>query len=113
MNFVAAPTQNRVAHAETSDVLINAVTYTFPSDRAAEAETLLRALRDRSREEPGCLAYDVGRSIDEPTVFVLSECWADQDALDSHYATPHFRRFGFEGIRKLAIARTAVLATPI
>jgi quinol monooxygenase YgiN len=86
-------------------MLVNAVIYTFPPDRADEAETLLRELRDRSREEAGCIAYDVGRGVDDPAVFVLHEVWKDQAALEAHYLEPHFVQLGLNGIRPLATER--------
>jgi quinol monooxygenase YgiN len=86
-------------------MLINAVIYTFPPESADTAEELLRALRDASRAESGCIAYDVARGIDDPTVFVLHEVWRDHAALEAHYAEEHFTRLGLAGIRPLATER--------
>ncbi len=86
-------------------MLVNAVIYTFPADTADEAEALLRELRDRSREEAGCIAYDVARGVDDANVFLLHEVWRDQAALDAHYAEEHFIRLGLNGVRKLASDR--------
>jgi quinol monooxygenase YgiN len=86
-------------------MLVNAVIYTFPADKAAEAERTLVELRDASRAEPGCITFDVSRSMEDENVFVLYEEWVDQAALDVHYATEHFARLGINGIRKLASER--------
>ena len=86
-------------------MLVNAVVYTFPAEDADAAEALLIELRDRSREEAGCIAYDVARGIDDPGVFVLHEVWRDQAALDTHYAEEHFTRLGINGVRRLARER--------
>ena len=86
-------------------MLVNAVIYTFPADKAAEAERTLVELRDASRAEPGCITFDVSRSVEDENVFVLYEEWDDQVALDVHYATEHFTRLGINGIRKLASER--------
>jgi len=86
-------------------MLVNAVIYTFPADKADEAEALLLELRDRSREEAGCISYDVARGIDDANVFLLHEVWRDQAALDAHYAEEHFIRLGLNGVRKLASDR--------
>ena len=80
-------------------MLVNAVIYTFPADKAEEAARLLRPLRDASRAEAGCITFDVARSNDDPNVFVLYEEWRDQAALDEHYKTDHFITFGVNGIR--------------
>jgi quinol monooxygenase YgiN len=86
-------------------MLVNAVIYTFPADKTAEAERTLVELRDASRAEPGCITFDVSRSVEDENVFVLYEEWHDQTALDIHYATEHFARLGINGIRKLASER--------
>jgi len=94
-------------------VLINAVTLTFPADNAEVAASLLRQLRAASLQEPDCHGYDVSRCIDEPRVFVLHETYTDQAALDAHYASEHFDRFGKNGFRPLIESRTALRCSPL
>lgn len=94
-------------------MLVNAVTYTFPAERADEAERIFRELREASRGEPGCIAYDVARGRDERSTFVLHEVWRDQAALEAHYAAEHFTRLGTNGIRPLATERRALIAVPL
>lgn len=43
-----------------------------------------------TRAEPGNVNYDLHRSTDDPSVFVIYEGWTGRDALDSHFETPHF-----------------------
>lgn len=38
--------------------------------------------------EPGCLAYDVHRSVEDETVLAFREEWADAAALEEHLAQP-------------------------
>ena len=94
-------------------MIVNAVIYTFPEDRAEEAKAILTELRDLSRNEAGCIAFDVARANDKPNVFILHERWKDQAALDIHYKTEFFERLGLNGIRKLAQDRIGYLATDI
>jgi len=94
-------------------MLVNAVIYTFPAERADEAARLLHDLRDASRTETGCLGYEVARSNTEPGVFVLFETWADQAALDAHYAMEHFQRLGVNGVRTFAQSRVAHQCSPL
>jgi quinol monooxygenase YgiN len=94
-------------------MLVNAVIYTFPADKAEEAATLLRPLRDGSRAEAGCITFDVSRSNDDPNTYVLFEEWRDQAALDEHYQTEHFIRYGVNGIRTLASNRLAHRCSPL
>lgn len=94
-------------------MLVNAVIYTFPAENAGEAAALLARLRDASRAEAGCIAYDVARGIEDANVFVLHEVWQDQAALDFHYATAHFQQLGTNGIRQLATSRIAHRCAPL
>jgi quinol monooxygenase YgiN len=94
-------------------MLVNAVVYTFPADKAEEAARVLRALRDASRAEPGCITFDVSRGSDDANVFVLYEEWRDQAALDEHYKTGHFERFGIKGVRALASDRVGYRCSPL
>jgi quinol monooxygenase YgiN len=43
-----------------------------------------------SRDEPGCICYNLHESIDEPGLFIFYEQWTDQAAFDAHCETPHF-----------------------
>ncbi|HYZ16205.1 MAG TPA: putative quinol monooxygenase [Candidatus Acidoferrum sp.] len=94
-------------------MLINAVIYTFPPERADEAERLLGELRDASLREEGCLGYEVSRGNDDRSVFVLYEKWRDQAALEAHYAMDHFTRLGINGVRTLMSDRRSVLTSLI
>ena len=66
--------------------------------RAREAqETLLeaelRALVGPSRKEEGCLRFDLHRSIDTPSAFLLHEVWENREAHTAHTHLPHFLRW--------------------
>jgi quinol monooxygenase YgiN len=37
-----------------------------------------------SRQEPGCLRFEVYHSNNDPTKFLLCERWQSQEALDAH-----------------------------
>lgn len=92
-------------------MLINAVIYTFPADRADEAERLLAELRDATVREDGCLGYEVSRGNEDRNTFVLYEKWRDQAALDAHFEMEHFTRLGTNGLRKLMTDRRSVKTT--
>lgn len=94
-------------------MIINAIIYTFPPDEADRAADLLRQLRDRTRKEPGCIRYDVARSIQSPNVFALFEEYADDAALEAHLASETFNRLGINGIRKLATERVGQRCRPL
>jgi quinol monooxygenase YgiN len=95
-------------------MLVQVVTYTFPAEKIDEAEQLLRQLRAGSVTEPGCIDFDVCRGDGEASgTFVLYETWRDESALEEHYKTDHFQRFGVNGIRPLASSRHAIHGTPV
>ncbi len=46
-----------------------------------------------SRSEPGCVNYDIHQAIDDETVFLWHETWANKAALDEHFAKPYTKEF--------------------
>jgi quinol monooxygenase YgiN len=46
-----------------------------------------------SREEAGCISYRLYEDTQRPNEFVFVEEWADQEALQRHFATAHVREF--------------------
>jgi quinol monooxygenase YgiN len=60
-------------------------------DLLLEAE--LRALVAPTRKEEGCLAYELHRSVDPPSAFLLREIWLTRDAHTQHTRSPHFLRW--------------------
>lgn len=52
----------------------------------------LQKVKAASREEAGCLRYDLHRGIDEPT-FVLHEAWKDSEAVQSHIQSAHYQEY--------------------
>lgn len=59
-----------------------------PGKESALRETLL-ALVPITRQEPGCLNYDLHVSTERPGEFVFHENWASKRHLDEHLARPH------------------------
>ncbi|GAC1441789.1 MAG: hypothetical protein NVSMB59_02850 [Vulcanimicrobiaceae bacterium] len=89
-----------------------AVTYVFESGHEREAERYLRELLAASRLEPGCRTYDVNRSTEHAGTFLIYERYDDPAALDAHRASPHFERFGKNGIQTIAQSRVAAVYEP-
>jgi len=61
--------------------------------REGEADRVAGALRNMvapTRAEPGNLDYQVFCDPRDPSLFVLFERYADEDAFDAHRTTPHF-----------------------
>ena len=90
-------------------MLVLSVVYQFPEERADEVERMFAELAVASRAEAGNAGYEVMRGGEGARgTFVLFEKWRDQAALDTHVAEEHFVRLGVNGVRKLALSRSAV-----
>jgi quinol monooxygenase YgiN len=46
-----------------------------------------------TRLESGCISYDLYSSTEDDDVLIMLEQWKDQDVLDSHMQTEHFKTF--------------------
>lgn len=60
-------------------------------DVLLEAE--LRALVSPTRKEQGCITYELYRSSEGPSAFLLHEVWALREDHTRHTGTPHFLRW--------------------
>lgn len=73
-------------------MIVLAARYYARADTADEVEDLLsRMSRMVAANEPGCHAYQISRSLEDPTSFLIYEQYEDEAALDTHRNTPHFR----------------------
>ena len=55
-----------------------------------EAVNLGVALVEKSRNDKGCVAYDLFQSTGRPRVMMFCETWVSQADLDAHAASEHF-----------------------
>lgn len=53
----------------------------------------LRALIHKSREEAGCLLFDLYRRAGDSSQIFLHEAWESRDAQEAHATNPHTSRF--------------------
>jgi quinol monooxygenase YgiN len=51
------------------------------------------AIIEDSRAENGCINYDFHQAIDDETVFIWHETWANEEAIKAHGKTKHFAAF--------------------
>ena len=58
-------------------------------DYVAQVQDILRALVDATRQEPGCLSYELLQNNSDPADFVFVEQWASAAAEQAHFVTPH------------------------
>lgn len=53
---------------------------------------LAKELVEKSQQEAGCISYVLEQSIEDERVHAFIEEWADQEAIDIHNQTEHFKR---------------------
>lgn len=51
----------------------------------------LKKVQAASREEAGCIKYDLHQSEDQ--TFVLYEVWKDEEALEHHIQSAHYQEY--------------------
>lgn len=64
--------------------------------RQGEVDRVAAALREMvapTKAEPGNRDYQAFRDPKDPSLFVLFERYADEEAFDAHRATPHFATY--------------------
>lgn len=57
-----------------------------------EVAALLAEMTPFAKAEPGCRAYKINRSVEEPNTFLLYEQYVDAAAFDAHRDNPEFQR---------------------
>ena len=61
--------------------------------KEAETEAVLLALIAPSRQDAGCIQYDLHSDLENPRAFLFTEIWESRAALDRHLETPHLTAF--------------------
>ncbi len=56
-----------------------------------ELLSVLSSLIEPTRKEPGCIRYELMQNNEDPEDFALIEEWKNSGALQSHFATKHFK----------------------
>lgn len=70
-----------------------AATWRAKPGKEKEIEEVIRTMVPLSRAEPGNLAFNAHRSVDDPTLFFLYEQFVDAAAFQAHTETPHFEKY--------------------
>jgi quinol monooxygenase YgiN len=69
------------------------VVYQADSDSIEDAAEAFRRVVERTHEEDGALTCAIARDPADPTIFILIERWASQEAVDEHLAQPYVAEF--------------------
>ena len=66
-------------------------------DKVTDFVELTKELIAESRAESGNISYTLYQSPADSTQFIFLEEWKNQEAIDFHFETPHFKGFGAIG----------------
>ncbi len=81
-------------------MIIQATYVAAPGNEEKLAEAL-RGYVTMVLTEPGCIAFDVYRGIDNRRLFILVEQYDDRAAIDAHIASDHFAEVAIAVLRPL------------
>jgi quinol monooxygenase YgiN len=73
-------------------IIVSGIMTVSPSSHDRMVE-LARTVLTESLKEPGCRAYGLWADPDVRGRFRIFEEWDSQEALNEHFATPHFAAF--------------------
>jgi quinol monooxygenase YgiN len=69
------------------------VVFVAKDDKIEELKALLGTMVQASRIEKGCLLYNIYQMKDKPNTFVVIESWEDEEALEGHKNSPHYKHY--------------------
>ena len=93
LSCLGGETKAEAADVPKDAVILTAMVKAKPGQEEAVKEVLL-ALIEPTRQEPGCLCYNLHQSQADPTQFMFYEQWASKAAIDAHGKTPHMKALG-------------------
>ncbi len=84
----------------------------FPGAQRDETLAALRAVSERSRQDPGCVDYWWAEDVEVPNRFRFFECWETVEAFEAHQAQPYEATFMEEHVSRITGADAHVLDVP-
>ncbi|MEA3522384.1 MAG: putative quinol monooxygenase [Campylobacterota bacterium] len=69
------------------------VTFIAKDAHIEQLKGLLESMVSASRAEVGCLKYNIYQIESEPTKFIVIEAWENEDALDGHKNSKHYKHY--------------------
>ncbi|MFZ1989165.1 MAG: putative quinol monooxygenase [Alphaproteobacteria bacterium] len=64
-------------------------TLRFPRENIEKVKPHLRALVEATKQNDGCIAYEVAEDLFDPGLIRFSELWPNADLLAKHLQAPH------------------------
>ncbi|WP_137790513.1 putative quinol monooxygenase [Bacillus sp. E(2018)] len=73
-------------------ITINAILKAREGKEELLRDELIKVVQ-ASRNEEGCINYTLHESMENPSTFVFYENWRDEDALNSHIDSQHYKAY--------------------
>lgn len=77
---------------EMENIIITAIIKSKP-DCEAELFEVLQQVIQPSQNESGCITYKLHKSLEEQGVFVFYEIWQDEESLNKHIESTHYKAY--------------------
>ena len=74
-------------------------------DKIAECIELVQELAQKSRQDAGCISYEMYQDIHDETLMTMIETWENEADLQAHLNSAHFKQL-VPLIGKLAVKET-------
>lgn len=75
------------------DTVIKVVAKNFiKSENKNEVLEIIKELVEKTREEKGCIKYELFQDIENEGIITFIEEWESREALGAHMASEHFKR---------------------
>ena len=94
-------------------MVILSVVWMAKPGHETEVSEVFTKLQELSRQEAGCLMYQVHRHRTEPRRFFIYEQYKDDAALEAHKSAPHFLEYAKKALPKIAERTEGHLYSPL
>jgi quinol monooxygenase YgiN len=76
-------------------------------------QEIIRVMQEQTRKEPGCVQYSGHQSTEDPRRFFFYESYKDEEALQTHRNSAHFREHILGGLDNILADRRRELFVPV
>ena len=64
----------------------------FIADDAEKVLVSIEELIECTRQENGCISYELFKLLEDPNIMTFIETWESKECLDAHLKSEHFQR---------------------
>jgi quinol monooxygenase YgiN len=94
-------------------MIVLAVTWRANPGSEEHVAEAFRKLQEASRAEPGCLMFNAHRHKTDSQRFFVYEQYRDENAMDLHRDSPHFKQYVQDELPKLGVRVEGELYEPL